>query len=707
MRHITRQLVPEQMNAMRKVLSSCKDIVKAENYPQINRKPVRMILHGGAGVGKSQTIKVLAMQSEKILRKPGHHPNRPRVLLTAFTGKAASLIGGTTLHSAFKLGKFGMVNKYKSLTDKPLAELRTNLADLKVIIIDEISLVSSDMLYTIHMRLKEIFNTPLTDLFANLNVILVSDLLQIPPVQGSLVFKTPLNLKYQANKDNLEMWDSFQPMILTHNHRQGEEKEWADALNVFLVGLVTEKGEALLRERQTTDKFLDKDAMHIFYHNIDVKNHNDKMLNTIDSQLVSIKASIALPKGCYSTTDKKKGTIGSTQFQEVLSIKIGTRVGLIYNVNIIDDLVNGSYGTVVGIERKGQQVHCIVIKFDDQECGCLQRQKHPIISSRYKEQNGTPIFRQDCDFQVKSRRGYATTASARLFQFPLSPCYAQTSHRMQGQTVQAESKVIIHWTKAMQNGMAYVMLGRSTRRQDIYIAGELDTSQIRCDQDALEESKRLNDVFDKNVAEMNEKRSKNWKVSYLNVRSLRAHQEDVRKDNFLIDSDILGLGETNLYNDETVHFDGFKGSFGNFGKGKGVAGFAKMDLAAHPEIMSSSTASAILMKTSQFNVIFLYLSDNYDKQTVFDLLEKWIQTPAPTAVMGDINEDALDNSIFETFMRSKGFYQMVDKPTRESGKLIDHIYVNDQMDQIGFSTQVDANYYSDHDIISLYVSKRE
>ena len=89
------------------------------------------------------------------------------------------------------------------------------------------------------------------------------------------------------------------------------------------------------------------------------------------------------------------------------------------------------------------------------------------------------------------------------------------------------------------------------------IAGELDLSQIRCYQDALEESNRLQEVFDKNVVEINEKRSKNWKISYLNIRSLRAHQEDVRKDNFLIDSDILGFGETHLNKDETVYFDGF------------------------------------------------------------------------------------------------------------------------------------------------------
>ena len=74
--------------------------------------------------------------------------------------------------------------------------------------------------------------------------------------------------------------------------------------------------------------------------------------------------------------------------------------------------------------------------------------------------------------------------------------------------------------------------------------------------------------------------------------------------------------------------------------------------------------------------------------------------------MGDVNEDALENSSLEKFMRSKDFYQMVDKPTRESGKLIDHIYVNHAMDEMGFSTQVDASYFSDHDIISLYVSKQ-
>ena len=74
---------------------------------------------------------------------------------------------------------------------------------------------------------------------------------------------------------------------MQHNHRQGDEKEWADALNEFRVGVVSEKGDAMLRERQTTEQFLVEDAMHIFYRNRNVKGHNDRMLNSLPSNTVS------------------------------------------------------------------------------------------------------------------------------------------------------------------------------------------------------------------------------------------------------------------------------------------------------------------------------------------------------------------------------------------------------------------------------------
>ena len=60
--------------------------------------------------------------------------------------------------------------------------MQTDLAELKLIIIDEISMVGADMLYKIHMRLTEIFKTPVTVPFGGISIILVGDLLQLPPV---------------------------------------------------------------------------------------------------------------------------------------------------------------------------------------------------------------------------------------------------------------------------------------------------------------------------------------------------------------------------------------------------------------------------------------------------------------------------------------------------------------------------------------------
>jgi hypothetical protein len=56
-------------------------------------EPIHLIVTGGAGVGKSNVIRAVSKWGEKILRKAGDHPNKPRILLMAPTGMAASVIG--------------------------------------------------------------------------------------------------------------------------------------------------------------------------------------------------------------------------------------------------------------------------------------------------------------------------------------------------------------------------------------------------------------------------------------------------------------------------------------------------------------------------------------------------------------------------------------------------------------------------------------
>ena len=82
-----------------------------------------------------------------------------------------------TLHSAFDFNFIGRV--HESLSDKKLAQFRNNLADLKLIIVDEMSMVDSDKLYKIHRRLCEVLQYDMTELFANVGIVLVGDLLQV------------------------------------------------------------------------------------------------------------------------------------------------------------------------------------------------------------------------------------------------------------------------------------------------------------------------------------------------------------------------------------------------------------------------------------------------------------------------------------------------------------------------------------------------
>ena len=322
------------------------------------------------------------------------------------------------------------------MSDKKRAELRERLSELKLIIIDEISMVGADVLYRIHLRLCTLFNTDEFVPFANMNVMLVGDLLQLPPVKGVHVFRRPINESLKAAYNGLKkpLWREFQPMILKHNHRQGKSKEWAETLNRIREGILNAKDEAILRERITDQTFLEEESTHTMYKNIDVCNHNTTMVQKLPNDLLSAKASHYLAKGTYPFIDESKGgTIGSTDFLDNFEFKVGARCVMIYNVDLVDDLFNGATGIIIGVRRdKKECIKCIIVKFDNPSWGKNQRARHPEYASEYGSQNGTPIFRYEHEYQLSgSCRKSKHDARGKLVQFPLKLNYAQTIHKMQ------------------------------------------------------------------------------------------------------------------------------------------------------------------------------------------------------------------------------------------------------------------------------------
>ena len=148
---------------------------------------------------------------------------------------------------------------------------------------------------------------------------------------------------------------------------------------------------------------------------------------------------------------------------------------LIYNVDISDHLINGQLGTVSEILlNDSQEIDCVLVRFDNGQVGSSLQKRYP----NYSRNGAVPIFRVLVTYSVGARAKHA--ACSKLLQFPLRLAWAITGHKVQGQTFPAGTKVIVNWDKPLQPGLAYVMLSRSKRMEDIAIKGVFDEKQIRC-----------------------------------------------------------------------------------------------------------------------------------------------------------------------------------------------------------------------------------
>lgn len=317
---------------------------------------------GGGGTGKSYLIQTTSQWVDKILREANDNPLKPKILLLAYTGNAASLIGGTTFHSglAFKFGS-GLL----PLTNEKKAKYTTYLEDVEVVIIDEMSMASSDILYNLHKRLTELFFSE--DLFGGKSVLLVGDIMQLPPVKAPAIYQRPKDDKNAKMFDSEEtnLWLNCQSVELETNFRQGEGNPWTEMLNRIRIGEHTEEDIEILKGRPssllTEDEY--KKATHLYYTNAEVNQFNTNRLNELPGNLYEVQAICSTPKGYTAKTDQY-GNVDKTQFVMTLQLKIGARVMVVSNISIMDSLVNGSLGTIIDvgfIEETGKKLLIIIV----------------------------------------------------------------------------------------------------------------------------------------------------------------------------------------------------------------------------------------------------------------------------------------------------------------------------------------------------------
>jgi ATP-dependent DNA helicase PIF1 len=108
--------------------------------------------------------------------------------------------------------------EHKPLASSTLNTFRNELAGLKLIFIDEISMVCFRMFNCIHQRLQEV-NQSKED-FGGISIVVVGDLFQLKPVHDSYIFEQPSS-SYMPLATNL--WhEHFQMYELKQIMRQRE-----------------------------------------------------------------------------------------------------------------------------------------------------------------------------------------------------------------------------------------------------------------------------------------------------------------------------------------------------------------------------------------------------------------------------------------------------------------------------------------------------
>ncbi|CAG7727909.1 unnamed protein product, partial [Allacma fusca] len=202
------------------------------------QEPKRIIAVGSGGAGKSYLIKIICNHIKFLTFGDLNNP----VIVAAPTGVAARAIKGTTLHKAFKLPvEKNSAVQHKPLRGQNLQNLRNSLKNLKLVIIDEFSMMSYEVFRTIHLRLQEVFKN--TELFGGISVMLVGDLLQLRPVKGNWIFCKPP--KYHL-EDHL--WREFEYHELCVNHRQKNDP-LLNVCNDLREGKITQEHIAILLPR--------------------------------------------------------------------------------------------------------------------------------------------------------------------------------------------------------------------------------------------------------------------------------------------------------------------------------------------------------------------------------------------------------------------------------------------------------------------------
>ena len=704
LRESTRKLDRHQRDVLSVVLKYAKDIVKSRKLHNRTPDPPLYMMHGGAGAGKSTVIRLTAQWFQRIVQQEGQDVECPCVVIASFCGTAASNVDGQTLHSSFG---FSFDNKHNSLPDKSRDMRKAILKYLKLVIIDEVSMVKADMLMQLDLRLQEItekMGVP----FGGVGVLVFGDLMQLPPCLGRPVFAEPLNKDFVITHRINPRWRMFKSITLEKNHRQGNDRTYAELLNRIRVKQHTEADLETLRSRVRSKNHPDIQNVGLFITAI------RKTCNIINEKYISkLKGSPLKLKAVHHhqtqpnykpQINSKDQTVGETGFRNEIILKPGARIILIHNLDTVDSLTNGQLGTFIdAVKNKEEKVELLILKLDKSGAGRYNREQNPYLSKKYPE----CIFIKRVSIQYcLTKRFVEASSKATLIQFPVRLAYAITAHKVQGSSIPYPTTVGMDINSCFTAGQAYVMLSRVQCLDQIFIVDNLKESKIMMSSDALEELHRLEEIsLNRNPALWMKEQVEVLRICSMNCAGLRAHFQDIKSDEKIEKADILLLQETSLNVDGDDNFEMTSHPI-NFhvrdGRGKGVSIYMRRRYIVKDWCKGVGFQIAKI-SVGGFTILNVYKSSIASKDALCDKLMEMIDLEEAPLIFGDFNVCGKTEKLSKIprFLSSLGFTQLVDEATQIQGRQIDHIYIKDQKKKDVLDIERYSVYYSDHDALLL------
>ncbi|MFA6325228.1 MAG: PIF1 family DEAD/DEAH box helicase [Candidatus Paceibacterota bacterium] len=434
---------------------------------------VNVFLTGEPGSGKTYTIN----QYINYLRDSG-----VEVAITASTGIAATHIGGMTIHSWSGIGIKNKLDKYDLDKIASNEYVSKRIRRAKVLIIDEISMLSAQTLSMVEAVCREIKQNH--EPFGGLQIIFVGDFFQLPPIIRSNIEEKKIQATLLEEKEegvfscDSSAWKKAKPIIcyLTEQYRQ-DDIDFSAILSAIRKNTFNKEHLQKIEKRKIKKDNFPKNAPKLFSHNVNVDYVNNQTLLKIEKETEIFTMTGDGPDALVATM--KKGCLSP----EVLYLKIGAEVMFTKN-NQKEGFVNGTLGTVIDFSRSS---------------------KNPIIETK----NGRTIEVEPMEWSVEENG----RIRAKITQVPLRLAWAITVHKSQGMSMDS---AVMDLSEVFEYGQGYVALSRVRRLSGLHIinlnekAFKVHPEILVKDKIFKEESKEAIKIFSKLPVEKLKKMHSNF-----------------------------------------------------------------------------------------------------------------------------------------------------------------------------------------------------